>query len=244
MLLRSLTKHIKDQNWFAVGLDFLIVVVGVFVGLQVQNWANERGWQELEASYTLRMHDEVVDLQATRAQLIEDREQWKINLETLAPLLFGEQSRAITLNECAALGYSYLVSNPTDDIASLIELQQSGRLAMFRNAQVAEAFNDFLLTRARARDSQAGIKATNITLLSKYSQLVKVVNNSEQHTNKNTWALYECDLAAMRTNQGFLNDFQVVQSNFGFHVRDNMRVSQSLVELHSALDDVLGLDHF
>ncbi|MBT8473785.1 MAG: hypothetical protein KJN99_14345 [Marinicaulis sp.] len=38
MLLRRITEHVKAQNWFAVGLDFLIVVVGVFVGLQVSNW--------------------------------------------------------------------------------------------------------------------------------------------------------------------------------------------------------------
>jgi len=38
MLLRSITKHVKDQNWFAVGLDFFIVVVGVFIGMQVANW--------------------------------------------------------------------------------------------------------------------------------------------------------------------------------------------------------------
>lgn len=38
MLLRRITTHIKDQNWFAVGIDFLIVVIGVFVGLQVSNW--------------------------------------------------------------------------------------------------------------------------------------------------------------------------------------------------------------
>jgi len=38
MLLRSLTQHVKDQNWFAVGLDFVIVVVGVFIGIQVANW--------------------------------------------------------------------------------------------------------------------------------------------------------------------------------------------------------------
>ncbi|GHA96255.1 hypothetical protein GCM10009069_19080 [Algimonas arctica] len=38
MLLRHLTKHVEDQNWFAVGLDFLIVVFGVFIGLQVANW--------------------------------------------------------------------------------------------------------------------------------------------------------------------------------------------------------------
>jgi hypothetical protein len=46
MILRSFTKHVKDQNWFAVGLDFLIVVFGVFVGLQVQNWNERRGDRE------------------------------------------------------------------------------------------------------------------------------------------------------------------------------------------------------
>ena len=38
MLLRRITKHVTDQNWFAVFLDFLIVVVGVFIGIQVSNW--------------------------------------------------------------------------------------------------------------------------------------------------------------------------------------------------------------
>ena len=42
MILRSITKHVRDQNWFAVGLDFFIVVFGVFVGLQVQQWSTER----------------------------------------------------------------------------------------------------------------------------------------------------------------------------------------------------------
>jgi hypothetical protein len=35
MILRSVTKRVKDQNWFAVGLDLLIVVFGVYIGLQV-----------------------------------------------------------------------------------------------------------------------------------------------------------------------------------------------------------------
>lgn len=38
MILRSITKHVRDQNWFAVGIDFVIVVVGVFIGIQVSNW--------------------------------------------------------------------------------------------------------------------------------------------------------------------------------------------------------------
>lgn len=38
MILRRLTEHVKTQNWFAVALDFLIVVLGVFVAMQVSNW--------------------------------------------------------------------------------------------------------------------------------------------------------------------------------------------------------------
>ena len=45
MLLRRTIEHVKAQNWFAVGLDFVIVVFGVFVGLQVQDWNDSRKHQ-------------------------------------------------------------------------------------------------------------------------------------------------------------------------------------------------------
>ena len=42
MILKSLTKHIKEQNWFAVLLDFFIVVLGILLAFQVTNWNEER----------------------------------------------------------------------------------------------------------------------------------------------------------------------------------------------------------
>lgn len=42
MILRRMMAHVKAQNWFAVALDFLIVVMGVFIGTQVSNWNAER----------------------------------------------------------------------------------------------------------------------------------------------------------------------------------------------------------
>jgi len=42
MLLRRITQHVKTQNWFAVTLDFIIVVIGVAVAMMGQEWLNER----------------------------------------------------------------------------------------------------------------------------------------------------------------------------------------------------------
>ncbi|MFT6732416.1 MAG: hypothetical protein ACJAS9_000596 [Polaribacter sp.] len=39
MLLRSVTKHVKDQNWFAVVLDFVMVVAGILIAFQITNWS-------------------------------------------------------------------------------------------------------------------------------------------------------------------------------------------------------------
>ena len=38
VIFRRLRTHIQDENWFAVFIDFCIVVIGVFVGIQVANW--------------------------------------------------------------------------------------------------------------------------------------------------------------------------------------------------------------
>jgi hypothetical protein len=38
MLFRRIKVHIEKENWFAVFVDFIIVVFGVFMGIQVANW--------------------------------------------------------------------------------------------------------------------------------------------------------------------------------------------------------------
>ena len=39
MILRRITKHVKDQNWFAVALDFFIVLAGILIAFQITNWS-------------------------------------------------------------------------------------------------------------------------------------------------------------------------------------------------------------
>lgn len=37
MILPRVIEHVKAQNWTAVALDFIIVIVGALIGIQVSN---------------------------------------------------------------------------------------------------------------------------------------------------------------------------------------------------------------
>ncbi len=51
MLLRRFMSHVSNQNWFAVALDFLIVVLGVAVGFQLTGYYDETRRRSSEAAY-------------------------------------------------------------------------------------------------------------------------------------------------------------------------------------------------
>lgn len=59
MLLRRITQHVKDQNWLAVGIDFAIVVFGVFIGLQVSNWNETRLERTIEKDTLIRLYADI-----------------------------------------------------------------------------------------------------------------------------------------------------------------------------------------
>lgn len=60
LLLRRVMGHVRAQNWAAVGIDFVIVVVGVFVGLQAQQWAETRADRRIEGEYLLARNPELL----------------------------------------------------------------------------------------------------------------------------------------------------------------------------------------
>lgn len=59
MLLRRMTQHVKDQNWFAVALDFVIVVAGILIAFQITNWNQARQNQDLASTYIERLYSDI-----------------------------------------------------------------------------------------------------------------------------------------------------------------------------------------
>ncbi len=57
--LLRVAEHIRTQNWTAIGIDFLIVVLGVFVGIQVANWNAARVDHKRGVEFTERLRDDL-----------------------------------------------------------------------------------------------------------------------------------------------------------------------------------------
>jgi len=55
MVIRRIREHVAAQNWFAVGIDVVIVIIGVFLGMQASNWNQERIVREQGREYRDRM---------------------------------------------------------------------------------------------------------------------------------------------------------------------------------------------
>ncbi len=78
MILRRVIKHFREQEWTAIFLDFLIVVVGVFVGLQVANWNDQQQVRAQEEKYLERI---AVDLRAdlNETVLVSQNAEWRLS---------------------------------------------------------------------------------------------------------------------------------------------------------------------
>lgn len=76
MILRRLSEHVKAQNWFAVFLDFVIVVAGILIAFQITGWSDRRGERVREARYLTGI---VEDLRADIAEidLVRTAADWR-----------------------------------------------------------------------------------------------------------------------------------------------------------------------
>jgi hypothetical protein len=55
MIPRRITGHVRAHNWFAVGIDLFVVVLGVFIGMQVQDWNSARQTRARSEEFSSRL---------------------------------------------------------------------------------------------------------------------------------------------------------------------------------------------
>ena len=68
MLLRRITEHVKTQNWFAVGIDFFIVVIGVYLGVWIGGYQERSALRERQVQVVDALRQDMVHIADLDAQ--------------------------------------------------------------------------------------------------------------------------------------------------------------------------------
>jgi hypothetical protein len=75
MILRRITEAFRNQDWFTVAVETPIVVLGVFLSLQVNNWNTARLEQAQEQEYLVRLKEDFAESVAGQSRDISFLDQ-------------------------------------------------------------------------------------------------------------------------------------------------------------------------
>jgi len=155
MILSRIIQHVKEQNWTAIVLDFIIVVSGVFIGIQVSNLNAAREDQVRARGYLERLH---TDLLADVTNYNMKRDFWG------RVAAFGDQALAYAdMNETggatdwqlllaffhASQVEEFSVTRPTYD-----EMRSAGELGLIRNIEIRKEIANYYANAGNAALAQ------------------------------------------------------------------------------------------
>ncbi len=94
MLRRRFIENLKQQQWTAAGIELVIVVLGVFIGLQVSNWNQDRISDQQAAGFAERLKADLREEDWAYQLLIAYNREVLASADLAADALEGEQTIA------------------------------------------------------------------------------------------------------------------------------------------------------
>jgi len=239
MILRRVIAHFRKQEWTAIAIDFLIVVLGVFVGLQVNNWNEARAERRRESAFLQRLHDDVASL---RADTAEDERNLKERNRLLQEAMRSFASRdeaglaQLGAEHCSAIARSHIYASAIVTPPTIEELLQSGEVELIQDTELRAAIVGFDRAVKDISQLRNDLQIDRRSLGRAYPNTIKV--------GLLRWEDSECRFAELSGDLGFLNDFaDNLRRNDAFTSAVIGRLNQMQRDLHAILDEALGIAH-
>jgi hypothetical protein len=217
MIFRRIATHIKDQNWTAVAIDFVIVVIGVFVGLQLQDWNDNLKEREDEYELLARLYDETQSLLTVNEKelsIIKVREKAIFDVN---PVLFSQvPARTFTPWECSVVSGSHVLRRSADELPVLDEMLGTGRFDIISDANIKRSSRAYLLLRERSRAHYEEAVNEHFRLHSRFPSMIVLQRIPREPDDNGNWGGLSgdgyrwqpiCDVEKMRESTAFLNEY-------------------------------------
>jgi hypothetical protein len=146
MILRRLSQSLKEQNWTAITVEFVLLVAGVFLGIQAANWNGPRESDRRSADYTQRLKADLRIEAWNFEMLIGYYGQVQANSRRTVDALSGRGR----LSDEALLVAAYRATQYNDNTrqrATYDEMTSTGELALIRDARLRKLAMDIYAMR-------------------------------------------------------------------------------------------------
>ncbi len=246
MIFRRIKAHIEKENWFAVGIDFIIVVFGVFVGIQVANWNDRRADRADNFLYMQRLHAEIGTGEAANV-LIEKELKTTIGLLTeVAEIMSGDGAvDSLTRDQCDAVFASHIYRPGRVSIPTVEELIASGRASIISDENLRKSILLLSQLRRATDDFNMRISGDAVELHRKYPQVISL-NSTLTYDRFGTapYGGHSCYPMLMMESAGFRNDLIDNLYRMDSYVKMVQGPEIAVLSgIHTALDRILGIDH-
>jgi hypothetical protein len=170
MILRRLSQSLKQQNWTAIWLEFVLLVAGVFLGIQVANWNAERLERSEERQSLGLLLSEVEQNLAYAQYVIDNAEARRTDFEAALAMLQqkpkGSGNPSVGLVNMTKYRASTPISVTFDDLRS------SGKLSKIRNDALRiklSVYESLILYNERMRADYAARVPDLMSMISPYA---------------------------------------------------------------------------
>ncbi len=164
MLLRSLSENLKAQNWAAVSIELLVVTVGVFIGIQVSNWNENRLTIDRASVLTERL---LSDLRLESRHIIATyhyHEDVLANAKRVLKVLTGEKSASNSdLLIWAYRATQYSLSS--ERRSNYEELVATGGIGLITDKEVQEVASNYFNSPVLDYIRKSGVESKYRSLL-------------------------------------------------------------------------------
>jgi hypothetical protein len=156
LVIRRIREHVATHNWFAVGVDVVIVVLGVFLGTQVNNWNEDRLEEGRAADYRERL---VAELEFNARQYAQQiayyRRARDYGQQALATL---DGSKPLSDRDFVIAAYQLTQTDTTKTKTNVFdEMSDNGLVDRLGDAESQQVASDFYLTTEVAQRSLQSI---------------------------------------------------------------------------------------
>lgn len=137
MILRRLSQSIKEQNWTAIVIEFVLLVSGVFLGIQVSNWNAQRVTDKQSEIFTQRLRADLRNEARSYLSLNKYYDEVFVNAEKALAALEGKSelsNEALIIAAYRATQYSEAVRST----ATYDELTSTGNIGLIKDAALRE----------------------------------------------------------------------------------------------------------